>query len=75
MMRKNSFIFPRPIYLPTTKLTIHRIFYVTFVRNKIESCGFHRWKEEIKMHRIIRYRLVDLVFLRFSIELFVKQRS
>jgi hypothetical protein len=36
-----------------TKLIVHRISYVTFDRNKIESRGFHRWKEQIKSHRIM----------------------
>ena len=29
------------------------IFWITFDKNKIESCGFHRSKEEMKMHRIV----------------------
>jgi hypothetical protein len=51
------------------------IFHVTFDRSEIESCGFHRCKEKTKVHRIICYRLFDTVSLRFSMELFEKQRS
>jgi hypothetical protein len=36
-----------------TNITENRIFDVTFDRNKIESCGFHRRKEQMKTHRKI----------------------
>ena len=46
------------------------IFWIRFHRNKIESCGFHRSKEEMKMRRILYYKFADMAFLRFSINLF-----
>ena len=38
------------------------IFLVTSDENKIESCGFLRWKEEIETHRFICYKFVQYVF-------------
>ncbi len=48
-----------------TKLTRHRIFDVTFDKNKIWSCGFRRWKEEIKTHRNIYHSFFKYVFWGF----------
>jgi hypothetical protein len=42
------------------------IFWITFDKNKIEVCGFHRSKEEMKMHRIIQYELLNMIFKGFQ---------
>ena len=46
------------------------IFWITFDRNKIESCGFHHYKEQMKMHRIASYRFFDRLYMRFPVDLF-----
>jgi hypothetical protein len=45
-------------------MTANRIIDVTFDRNKIESCGFHRRKEEMKTHRNIYQTVFKIGFLR-----------
>jgi hypothetical protein len=53
-------------FLPWTKLTQHSYFYATFDRSKIESCCFHRWKEEMKTDRKVYYKVFQIRFLRLS---------
>ena len=45
-------------WMPVTVIPIQEVFFwMTFDRKKIESCGFHRSKEEIKVHRTVNYKL------------------
>ena len=49
------------------------IFGITFDRNKLEICGFHRSKEQMKLHRIIHVRLSLKSFPKDSSQIFQKQ--
>jgi hypothetical protein len=44
-------------------------FWITVDRNKIESCGFHHWREEMKAHWIVYYRLLSYWFLKLFFQL------
>ncbi len=41
------------------------IFRITFVKNRIETCGFYRWKEEIKAHRNITFKFFQGFYNHF----------
>ena len=43
------------ILVPFSQKRWPGIFWITFDRDMIESCGLRRWKEEMKMRRIVYY--------------------
>jgi hypothetical protein len=42
-------------YRVAHKLPDTLLLRITFDRNQVESCGFHRSKEDVSMHRLIYY--------------------
>jgi hypothetical protein len=58
--------------LPTKKITENGIFDITFYRNKIESCAFHRYKEEIQKNQSVYDKFFYICFPRLFRSVFQK---
>ena len=45
------------MYTTNDEMVTNCAFSITFDRNTTESCDFHHWKEKMKTHRFVCYRL------------------